>query len=221
MTFNEHIKDYIFSLEPDIPEQLARLEAKALADNVPIIRRESQSVLRFLLKTRKPMKILEVGTAVGFSTLFMHEYMPEGASVTTLEKVEMRLKEARKNLSGYNDIRLLEGDAALTLQQLLEEEGESVYDFVFLDAAKGQYSLFKTYIEKLMKPGAMLVTDNVLLDGTIGESRYAIERRDRTIHTRMREYLYDLTHSEVFDTIIIPSGDGMSVSVKKEHNEET
>ena len=213
MIVNEHIADYLFSLEKDIPAELISLEKKSLESGVPIIRRDAQQLLRFILQKEKPEAILEIGTAVGFSALFMLEFAPETAHITTIEKVEMRLAEARKNLKGRERIRLIEADADNALKAL-REEGVG-FDLVFLDAAKGQYSSWLEDITGLMRPGALLVTDNVLLEGSIAESKFSIERRDRTIHKRMRDYLYELTHSEVFETVILPVGDGMAVSYLK------
>jgi predicted O-methyltransferase YrrM len=127
----------------------------------------------------------------------------------------MRLKDARKNLAGHDRIRLIEGDALTVLDNMVLNHTER-YDFIFLDAAKGQYHEFLKPIKTLLNPGGMLVTDNVLLEGSIAESKFAIERRDRTIHKRMREYLYELTHSEDFETVILPVGDGVAVSINKE-----
>lgn len=214
MIVNEHIRDYIVSLDGDTTPELVALEESALAGRVPIIRRDAQTLLKFMLQKEKPGAILEIGTAVGFSTLFMEQYAPADAHITTIEKVEMRLKEARRNLAGHDRITLLEGDAAGVLRSLTGS-----YDFVFLDAAKGQYSAFLPDILRLMHPGSILVTDNVLLEGTIAESKFSIERRDRTIHMRMKEYLYDITHRPELDTVVLPVGDGMSISVMRADTE--
>lgn len=213
MIVNEHIEDYINSLGCDMAPELDELEKWALCNGVPIIRKSMQTLLRFLLIKEKPKRILEIGAAIGFSALFMSNIISENAHITTIEKVEMRLAEARKNLAGKNKITLLEGDALEVLEHLTEITDENnKYDFVFLDAAKGQYMNFLKSIRKLMAPGALLVTDNILLDGSIAESKFSIERRDRTIHLRMREYLHEITHSEDFETIILPVGDGAAVS---------
>ena len=215
MIVNKHIEDYINSLSTDLPVTLRELEKWALSEEVPIIRKSMQDYLKFLLKERKPGNILEIGTAVGFSTLFFEYYAPKTAKITTIEKVEMRLAEARKNLSGHERITLIEGDASYVLEDLsLNHTGG--YDFIFLDAAKGQYPLFLKSIRKLLKSDGILVTDNVLLEGSVAESKFSIERRDRTIHTRMREFLYELTHSEEFETVVLPIGDGCAVSLKTE-----
>ena len=215
MIVNEHIEGYIDSLIPDLPDDLRDLEEWALANGVPIIRKSMQQFLKVILLERNPLKILEIGTAIGFSTLFLERFSRLETEITTIEKVEMRLKEARKNLAGHDRIRLIEGDALTVLDNMVLNHTER-YDFIFLDAAKGQYPEFLKPIKILLNPGGMLVTDNVLLEGSIAESKFSIERRDRTIHKRMREYLYELTHSDDFETVILPVGDGVAVSINKE-----
>ena len=216
MIISERLSEYIKALECDLPSYLDDLEQRALADEVPIIRKEAQSLLRFLLCLLKPEKILEVGCAVGFSSAFMSEYMPENCTITTIEKVEMRIREAKKNLAEIprsDQVTLLCGDANEVLKELAEK-GES-YPFIFMDAAKGQYMNFLPYLMKLLPVGGILITDNVLQEGTIVESKYTIPRRERTIHMRMREYVYTLKHMEELETVVLPVGDGVTLSVKK------
>ncbi|MDI9488164.1 MAG: O-methyltransferase [Bacillota bacterium] len=218
MITKERITAYINSLDKDLPPKLYKLEQEALKNKVPIIRKETQGVIRFLLNLQKPRRILEVGTAIGFSALFMSEYSPRDCKITTIEKVPMRLIEARKNLANKDfpqrdKIQLKEGDAFDILSNLVE--AKESYDFIFLDAAKAQYMNFLPNLMKLLEEGGLLITDNVLQDGTVMNSRYSITRRDRTIHGRMREYLYTITHMEELETIILPVGDGVSISYKK------
>lgn len=216
MIISERLSEYIKALECDLPEYLDELEQKALADEVPIIRKEAQSLLRFLLCLLKPEKILEVGCAVGFSSAFMSEYMPENCTITTIEKVEMRIREAKKNLAAIpraEQVTLLCGDANEVLKELADK-GES-YPFIFMDAAKGQYMNFLPHLMRLLPEGGILITDNVLQEGTIVESKYTIPRRERTIHMRMREYVYTLKHMEELETVVLPVGDGVTLSVKK------
>lgn len=213
MIENQRIATYIQSLEEGNTEFLEALEREAHAAYVPIIRREMQGLLKFLLAERKPQRILEVGTAIGFSALFMCEYNPVHCCLTTIEKYEKRIPIARENFKKagrQEQITLLEGDAKDVLETLDEP-----YDFIFMDAAKGQYIHFLPRILKLLKPGGLLVSDNVLQDGDIVESKFAVTRRNRTIHGRMREYLYTLTHSEELTSVVLPIGDGVTLSVKK------
>ena len=211
----QRVEVYFDSLRPDYPEYLNALEKEALRTEVPIIRRATRDVLRYLLKTKKPARVLEVGTAIGYSALFMRHCLPETSKITTIEKVEMRLVEARKNLEKHDktgQIELIEGDAVDVLQQLCEDG--KTYDFIFMDAAKGQYIHFLPDVMRLLKVGGILISDNVLQDGDIIESHYAVERRNRTIYKRMREYLYELKHNEHLMTSIVPIGDGATLSVK-------
>lgn len=208
------MRTFINSLDSGHAEWLHEMERQAKADNVPIIRTETGSLLRLLLTMQKPRSILEVGTAVGFSALLMSEYMPADCRITTIEKYEKRIPIAKENFrkAGREErITLLEGDAALILAQL-----QTPFDFIFMDAAKGQYLHFLPDVLRLLNPGGLLVSDNVLQDGDIIESRYAVSRRDRTIHGRMREYLYELKHNPALETSILPVGDGVTVSYKKE-----
>lgn len=210
----KRITDYIHSLDPGHGELCDRIAREARAGFVPIIRQETAVFLQTLVAAVRPARILEVGTAVGYSALLMAQSMPEGAHITTIEKYEPRIPLAREHfrLAGMEDsITLIEGDADKVLEQL-----SGTFDFIFMDAAKGQYIHWLPRIFKLLAPGGLLVTDNVLQDGDIVESRFAVERRNRTIHARMREYLFTLTHMEELKTSIVPIGDGVALSVKVE-----
>ncbi len=212
MIVNERTVAFINSLDPGNTPFLNELEKEAGKTNVPIIRTEMQSFIKLLLAMKKPMSILEVGCAIGFSALLMSEYAPEGCMITTIEKYEKRIPAAKENFkrAGKEDcITLLEGDALELLPKL-----EGVYDFVFMDAAKGQYINFLPEVLRLMPEGGILLSDNVLQDGDIIQSRYAVTRRNRTIHTRMRDYLYELKHHPQLTTAVLPIGDGITVSVK-------
>lgn len=213
MIVDERIVTFINSMETENSEILEVIEKEALEDRVPIIRKEMQSFLKVLLSIQKPMRILEIGTAVGFSALLMSEYAPEECQITTIENYDKRIPIARANFkrAGKEEqITLLEGDA----QQVMKELSGG-YDFIFMDAAKGQYIHYLPEALRLLNTGGVLVSDNVMQDGTIVESRFAVERRDRTIHARMREYLYTIKHHPQLLTSIIPLGDGVAVSIKK------
>lgn len=213
MITDERFTAYINSLENGNPAYLDELEAYAKQTQVPIIRKEMQSFMRTLLIMNKPKRILEVGTAIGFSALFMSEFMPEGGHITTIEKYEKRIPLAKENFRKNGkeaSITLLEGDATEILKELQEP-----FDFIFMDAAKGQYIHFLPDVLRLLNPGGILLSDNVLQDGDIIESKFAVTRRDRTIHKRMREYLYTLKNHEQLETAILTLGDGVALSVKK------
>ena len=217
MIVNERIVTFINSLDTKNGELLDTIESEARAADVPIIRREMQSFLKVLLMLKKPARVLEVGTAVGFSALLMSEYVPEECRITTIENYEKRIPIARENFhrAGKEEqITLIEGDAAEVLKTL-----DGSYDFIFMDAAKGQYIHYLPDILRLLSPGGCLVSDNVMQDGDVIESRFAVERRNRTIHARMREYLYELKHNDALTTSIIPLGDGVAVSIKDPSDE--
>lgn len=213
MITDERFVAYINSLDAGNPAYLDELEAYAIQTQVPIIRKEMQSFMRTMLLMNKPKRILEVGTAIGFSALLMSEFMPQDGQITTIENYEKRIPIAKANFQKYGKedrITLLEGDAAEVLKTL-----EGPYDFIFMDAAKGQYIHYLPQIMRILTPGGVLISDNVMQDGDIIESKYAVTRRDRTIHRRMREYLYTLTHHEELQTSILTLGDGVAVSVRK------
>ena len=209
----DRLTTFLDSLNWQLPEYLKEVERRALAEEVPIIRRSMQSLLSFLMRARQPDDILEIGTAVGFSGMLLCHYAGKNARLDTIEKVPQRIQAARENFARYGldrQIDLWEGDAGKVLEEMVARGRK--YDLVFMDAAKGQYLHFLPAILALMKPGGMLVTDNVLQGGDVLQSRYAMTKRDRTIHKRMREYLYVLTHSEELNTVILPVGDGVTLT---------
>ena len=217
MIVDERMVTYINSLDTGNGAFLDELELKAKKDRVPVIRREMQSFLKVLLQIKQPKRILEVGTAVGFSALLMCRYTPETTTVTTIEKYEKRIPEARANFkaAGMEErITFLEGDAMEILQQLTGS-----YDLIFMDAAKGQYIHFFPEVMRLLEPGGILISDNVLQEGDIIESHFAVERRNRTIYKRMRDYLYLLKHERNLITSILPVGDGAALSIKTENRD--
>ena len=212
MIVDERMVTYINSLDTGSGQFLDQLELQAKKDRVPIIRREMQSFLKVLLQIKKPTKILEVGTAVGFSALLMAKYTPEDTRIVTIEKYEKRIPVAKANFQAAgmdHRITLLEGDALEILREM-----EDSFDFIFMDAAKGQYIHFYPEVMRLLAPQGILVSDNVLQEGDLIESHFAVERRNRTIYKRMREYLYVLKHDERLETSILPVGDGAAVSFK-------
>ena len=218
MIVDERMVTYINSLDKGNTPFLNELEQEALKNHVPIIRREMQSFLKVLLQIKAPARILEVGTAVGFSTLLMCTYNPASCEIVTIENYEKRIPIAMENFKKAGrekQITLLQGDAQEILKTL-----EEPFDFIFMDAAKGQYIHFFPEIMRLLKTGGILVSDNVLQDGDLIESHFAVERRNRTIYKRMREYLYVLKHHKELETSILPLGDGVTVSVKKANEGE-
>lgn len=233
MIIDERMVAFINSFDKGNTPFLDEIEKYAISTQVPIVRKEMQNFMKFLLAMHKPMRILEVGTAIGFSALLMSEYAPKGSHITTIEKYERRIPIAVENFKragkfdesgsvilgcdkhsdgakGDGSIALIEGDALEVLKTL-----EGPYDLIFMDAAKGQYIHFLQDILRLLPEGGLLLSDNVLQDGDVLESRFAVTRRNRTIHARMRDYLYTLTHHDQLVTTILPVGDGITMSIKK------
>ena len=213
MIVNERVVAYINSLNCGNSDICNTIEKEAIADEVPIIRKEMGNLLKVLLQLVQPERILEVGTAVGYSSILMSENMPHNSTITTIENYDKRIPVAKNNFkrAGKEDvITLIEGDAIEVLKTL-----DGPYDFIFMDAAKGQYINYLPDIKRVLRKGGLLISDNILQEGEIVESRYAVTRRNRTIHARIREYVYELTHSEDFVTSIVPIGDGITLSVKQ------
>lgn len=213
MEKEERIDSFIESMEEADPPFLQLLEKEASEDGVPIIRPRTKGLLRFMIEMASPMKILEVGTAVGYSALVMDYYAPEGCHITTIEKMEERIEKARENFEKYGAserITLLEGDAGDILPSLT-----GPFDLIFMDAAKGQYIHFLPQAKRLLKKGGLLISDNILQEEEVLDSRFAVTRRNRTIHKRMREYLRAITSDPDYRTLVLELGDGTAVSLKK------
>ena len=216
MVEHERFESFLESIPDRLPEHIIRLEIDNIRENIPIIRKGSQRIIRFMLEMKKPVDILEVGTATGFSAIFMLEFLSKNAKITTIEKMEERAAKAEENFKKFDknkQITLVKGDATDILTQLVSKG--HTYDFIFMDAAKGQYINFFADVKKLLKCGGMLITDNMLQEGRLLDSRYTVVRRDRTIHSRMREYVNVLLTDKEFETMLWESGDGMAVSIKK------
>ena len=209
----DRIQSFLSSLLPnEKDEALAKLYRDAREREIPVIRPETGNLIQTLLKAKQPARALEIGTAIGYSAIITLRAMGERGRLTGMELDKARAEEARKNLEafGYKDqSEVLIGDAA----QLLKTLPENTYDYIFLDAAKGQYLVYLKEILRVARPGAVLLSDNILQNFTVMDSRFMVERRDRTIHARIREYLDYLMHTEGIATSVLPVGDGVAYSV--------
>lgn len=209
---DERMDVFINMLYGDEPEYLQSIEEYADEIHAPVMRKQTAQILRFFISDHNIKSVLEIGTAIGYSALCMAEYN-KNVHIDTIEKVPARIKDAGNNLRKYDAerrINLIEGDAREVLCSLVKQGKK--YDLIFLDAAKAQYMVYLQYIIELLDQGAYLITDNVLQEGEILESRYSVNRRDRTIHSRMREFLKEINNKEKWNTIILPVGDGVAVS---------
>jgi len=211
MIVSRNITTYINSLDAGIPEWLESLRDEAQAQEVPVIRKEMEPFLNVLLNMCSPCSILEIGTGVGYSALFMcHCLAGKDFHITTIENYEPRLTQARKHFAGNNNISLLEGDASGLVKNM-----SGSFDFIFLDGPKAQYTVMMPDLKRLLVPGGILLADNVLQDGELVMSRYAVPRRQRTIHERMREFLWNARHDPELDSSLISIGDGVLLCRKK------
>lgn len=210
------IEDFIDSFSENEDDCLNELKTYAKNNDVPIIRDRTIEFLRMILNIKKPETILEIGTAIGFSALVMKKEL-NNVHIDTIEDYEKRVVLAKENFDKYcvtDNIKLYAGDATDYLEDWVTEGIKDKYDFVFLDAAKGQYIKWLPNIITLLKKDGILLTDNVFKDGEVLEDKLTIEKRDRTIHKRMREFLYEITHHKELKSYIYDIGDGISISIK-------
>ena len=209
---DDYISRYIRLIQPKYDGVLGEIQEEALEEEIPIVPHETARFLSTLLTIKKPKEILEIGTAVAFSAGLMSRYLQEGGHVTTIDRYEYMLNIAKKNIKrmGLEEkINIIEDDAANVLPKL-----SGPYDFIFLDAAKAQYIQFLPELLRLMPIGGRLVADDVLQGGNIAKSRFSLPRRQRTIHKRMRNFLWDISHLDCLESSIIPIGDGIVMCTK-------
>lgn len=208
----DYITSYIRELTPKSSPLLQELESYAKEHHVPIVQPEVGQLLRTLLKIHKPASILEVGTAIGYSAILMGECLSGKWTITSLERNQEIIPAALENIerADYEDrIKIIPGDALETFPHLT-----STYDFIFLDAAKGHYMEFFDYASALLKPGGIIVSDNVLYKGMVAEDSL-VKRRKRTIVNRLREYLERINNLEGYISSVIPIGDGVAITCKE------
>lgn len=209
---DDYLNAYLRTVQPMYDGVLGEIQKESNQANVPIVPHETARLLSVLLTMKQPKRILEIGTAVAFSAGLMSRYLQEGGTITTIDRFEVMLKDARNNIKrmGLEDtITILEGDAADILPTLQEP-----YDVIFLDAAKGQYGNFLPHCLRLLPVGGILIVDDVLQGGFIAQSRFQVPRRQRTIHKRMRNFLWDISHHDCLETCILPVGDGVAICYK-------
>lgn len=211
MITNPKVLEYLDIISPVNSKAIEEIRAEAKRNYIPIIKRDTENFLKFVLKMQNPGSILEIGCAVGYSAAVMLEN--SDADIVTVEKMPERVEEAKRNIK-YADfesrVSILEGDAGEILKSLADK-GEK-FDFIFMDAAKAQYITWLPMVKKLLKESGMIFSDNCLQEGDLAESSFAIRKRDKTIHKRMREYIYLLLHDETLESWIFSIGDGVLLS---------
>ena len=208
---HDYIVEYVRSLVKD-EEKLSEIRKFGDLNSVPIIQPEVKQLLKVIVNIKKPKKILEVGTAIGYSSMIMASVMPEGGKIYTIERNLEMIDLAEKFISekGYEDkIKILKGEA----KDILSDFNEKV-DMIFLDGAKGHYEDFLSIIVNNLNDEGIIVADNVLYKGMIASDDLVV-RRKKTIVKRMRSYLECISSREDFETSVIPIGDGVSISYLK------
>lgn len=214
---DEEINLYLRTVQPMYDGMLGEIQKQSIKNQVPIVPHETARLLSVLLCIKKPKKILEIGTAVGFSAGLMSRYIQEGGKITTIDRFEVMLQDARENIKKMHledTIEIIEGDAANVLPKLNQQ-----YDVIFLDAAKGQYGSFLPHCLRLLPIGGLLIVDDVLQGGSIAKTRFSVPRRQRTIHKRMRNFLWDISHHPALESCILPVGDGVALCCKIKQTE--
>ncbi len=218
---NFEMDKFLDYIRPEDNELLRDMKAYAITNNIPIIRNEMKQFLETLVMIYKPKRILEIGTAIGYSSIVMVEALRksyktlEGIELISLERSDEMYSKAIENINLAklsHIIKIRHDEAEIQLKKIVNSAEK--FDIIFMDAAKGQYLTFLPYCMKLLPVNGLLISDNVLQSGEVAKSRFSVPRRQRTIHQRMREYLWELNHREDLQTSIIDIADGVTLSVK-------
>lgn len=213
---NSRVTTYLDSLYKPLTEELGKLREDSEEKLIPIILKDTEGYLLNLLRMKKPAKILEIGTAVGYSACCMAHVLPD-CHITTIEAFEKPAETARENIKrlGYDkQIEVICGEGQTVLDTL-----EPGYDFVFIDAGKSHYRTFWDKSVAICNPGAIIISDNILMKGKTVLDRLEVIRRYRTSHKHMRAYLEYITNTDEADTSLLPIGDGVAFSILKGNNE--
>lgn len=211
MITNLKVLEYLDIISPVNSQTVEEIRSVAKENYIPIIKRDTENLLKFVLKMQNPKSILEIGCAVGYSAIVMLEN--SSADIVTVEKMPERVEEAKKNIKYANledRAKIIEGDAGEILERLVNENKK--FDFIFMDAAKAQYITWLPTVKALLKDNGIIFSDNCLQEGDLLESSFAIRKRDKTIHKRMRDYIYLLLHDEDLESWIFSIGDGVLLS---------
>ena len=211
MITNLKVLEYLDIISPVNSQTVEEIRSVAKKNYIPIIKRDTENLLKFVLKMQNPKSILEIGCAVGYSAIIMLEN--SDADIVTVEKMPERVEEAKKNIKYANledRAKIIEGDAGEILERLVNENKK--FDFIFMDAAKAQYITWLPTVKALLKDKGIIFSDNCLQEGDLLESSFAIRKRDKTIHKRMRDYIYLLLHDEDLESWIFSIGDGVLLS---------
>jgi predicted O-methyltransferase YrrM len=208
----DYMEQYLRQLIPSNTGILKDLEEFALENGTPIVQKETAKFLELMITINRPKKILELGTAIGYSAILMNNASAGLSEITTIERDEKMIELAKANIEKYelqDKITILKGDCLEVLENLQDE-----YDMIFMDAGKGHYNHFLPHCLRLLKKQGVLIADNVLFRGMVA-SKELVQRRKITIVKRMRSYLELVSSNDELITSVIPMGDGISVTVRK------
>lgn len=208
----DYMEQYLRELIPSNIGILEELEKFALENRVPIVQKETAKFLELMITMNRPKKILELGTAIGYSSILMNLTSGGLSEITTIERDEKMIEIANANIIKHgmqNKITILKGDCLEILESLQDE-----YDMIFMDAGKGHYNHFLPHCLRLLKKEGVLIADNVLFRGMVASKELAT-RRKITIIKRMKSYLELVSNNNDLVTSVIPMGDGISVTVRK------
>ena len=212
-----NIENYLNNLYKLESGELGRLQQFAYDNQLPIIKPDTVQFLKTILALKKPKDILEIGCLIGFSASLMASYN-NNIHVTTIDRYDLMIQEAKanfKNLGLLDKITIIEGSAIYILENM---KNNNLFDLIFLDASKGQYINFLPHCLRLLRPGGVLISDNILQSGDIAKKPEQIIKRHRTIYNNMQEFLYAITNTDNLETSIIPIGDGIGLTVKENTN---
>ncbi len=217
MLTQDYLQDYLKEVLPFCDGTLGEIQKESYEKNVPIIPNDVVRFISVILSIKRPKNILEIGAAVGFSSSLMSKFLSDGGKITTIDRFDVMInhfKENRKKMGLENTIELLEGDANDILPTLNKK-----YDVIFLDAAKGQYIQMLPHCLRLLEVGGILIADDVLQDGRVAQKREEVPKRQRTIHTRMRDFLWEISHNDALESSILTIGDGVAICHKIKETE--
>lgn len=212
-----NLDQYLKNLQPLLDGDIGDLQKKSYEENIPIIPNDVVKFISVVLSIKKPKKILEIGTAVAFSSSFMSLFLEDGGKITTIERYPVMIEKAKMNIKNFglsDKINLIEGDANEVLKCLDDE-----FDVIFMDAGKGQYINILPDIYRLLKIGGIIIADDILQNGDVAKEKEEIIKRQRTIHYRLNDFLWEITHNDGLNTSILTIGDGVAICYKKKHIE--
>ena len=208
----DYMEEYLRGLIPNRDKDLLELEKFAIENRVPIIQKETAKFLEFMISMKEPNNILELGTAIGYSSILMSKTLNNKCKITTIERDEKMINLAKENIKSFgleDNIEIKEGECLEILEKL-----DDKYDLIFMDAGKGHYDHFLPHCLRLLSDKGVIIADNVLFRGMVA-SDDLVKRRKITIVKRMRTYLDIVSNDKNLITTVIPMGDGIALTKRR------